>query len=484
MAKKFVRIIEDIEEALSREVRHIIFWEGRYRGDDGIAFKELFSPFTGELIRQPIEPRFYDDSADSLITTHPRFTLRLLKLYEDRTTKRGTPPYGEELVSLLPGPGAYKTKFGGEDAKTTNGGGDSTIDLTHRKIREVLVGDWIRLLTKNNIGTYRISAITLNGNGPHTLTLSNDLLTNLPIFNYNKNAGIIAFREFVDLKVVKIGDTIVDNTSTAFVITAVNAPDSTLAIAPGSAIANGANAKITRIGNVLQNDDSDENVCYQLLDPTQPIADKGTRYVKKSQLIPYTFLYYIKIVSRERDDHIAVADRMMQVFNPPRGALGTVIRSQVSAHGILKKDANAGDKILYVDDSSIFYPNDRVRILDNLSSGEEAIVDSVNNVSNAVTIRTSLTASYSKDRCGLLASNVDFCALERDFMNHETEDKEDMQLWVHRFTFRIEAWVESRIEPLETSYQETTEREVGDVNYIKACLENMDAVILDENLIT
>jgi len=479
MAAKFARILNDIEEALAREVRRIIFFETRDRTPQDIAFREMFDPFTGELVKKPIEPKFYDDTADATISTSPRFSIRLLKLYEDLETGRLLPPYGNEIVSALPGHGAYKVVLAGE-AVTTNGGGGSIIEFTDRRILDVTTSHFVRILEGANTGTYHISSIALNEDGPHTITLSNDLITGLPQFDYNKDAGIVTFRDFVDLQTVKSGDSLVDISLNSFVITAVNAFNSTLAIAPGSAVVNGTGAKIVRSGDVLQNDDAGEAQCFLILDPSQPILGKGTRYEVSSQLIPYTFLYFIKISSRERDDHISVANRMMQVFNPPRGSLFVVVRMDNSFESELLKDSSEGDKIIYVKDASKFYVNDRIRLFDNLDVGEDAVVDSVNQLSNSITLRSPISKMYTADNCARLLSNHCIAILERDFRNHVTEDKEDSQFWIHRFTYRIEGWVDSRIPPYTT---EQVSEYQGDVNFIGASLEDFEGNVLDDNLL-
>lgn len=484
MAKKYIRIIQDIEEALSREVRRIVFFEARDRGSAGTSFKEMFDPFTGELKRKPIEPRFYDDAADSLLSTSPRFTLRLLKLYEDLTTKRLLPPYGEEMVCPIPSPGAYEPLFSGADAITTNGGTGNTVEITHRKIREVQPGHAIRLLCSDgNDGTYPIESVTLNGNGPHTLNLNHDLLSNLPAFKYNKDAGIITFEPPIDLEAVRVGDIIEDINGGTFTITAINVTNSTLAVAPGSSIVTGSGAKVTRTGDVLQYDDAGQNIKYVIIDLSKPIANKATKYRKRSQLIPYTFLYYIKIVSRERDDHIAVAERMMQVFNPPRGVLCTVARSQISAESEFIKDAAAGDDIIFLKDASSFYTGETIRVFNDLNIGEEIVVDYVNKNSNSIKLKTPLSNKYTVNSCSKAVSNYEFCQFERDFTNHVTEDKEDEQLWIHRFTFRVEAWIESRIDPCEAGTDETTFKDEGDINFIEYVLEDMEGNELQDPLI-
>jgi len=471
MARNFIRIIEDIEEALSREVRRMVFFERRQRGNPGVTFREMFDPFTGEFVRKPIEPRFFDDTADSLISTSPRFTLELLKLYEDLETSRLVPAIGNECVEALSSPGAYATLFGGNDLLTTNGGTSSTVTLNNRKIRSLTTDHWLRILSGENQGTYRIDSISLVGNGPHTLTLSNDLLTDLPTFKYNPASGILAFDTTVDLTAVKAGDALEDIAANSIIITAVNASDSSLAVAPGSILVSGQGAKITRSGDVLQGDDSGDVQYYLILDPSQPVSGKSTTYRKRSYPIPYTFVYFVKISSRERDDHNAIANRMMQVFNPARGTLPTIVRSDESFESETIKGILAGDTTIFVEDATHFYVNEKVRLFDNLDLGEELTIESVNVASNTVTFTTPVTKTYVYDNCPRLVSNYQLCYFERDFRNHITENKQSEQFWIHRFTYRIEGWIDSRIPDYST---EQTFEDVGDVNFVEYVMEDME----------
>jgi len=480
MAIDFIRVIEDIEEALSREIRRMVFFERRQRGNPGVTFREMFDPFTGEFVRKPIEPRFFDDTADSLVSTSPRFTLELLKLYEDLETSRVLPAIGNECVEVLPGPGAYEALFGGADLLTTNGGTSSTVTLNNRKIRSLTTSHVLRIQSGENQGTYRIESISLVGNGPHTLTLSNDLVIDLPTFKYNPAAGIIAFDSFVDLTAVKAGDEIEDIAANTITITAVNVGDSTLAVAPGSVVVSGQGAKIARVGDVLQGDDAGDAQYYLVLDPSQPIEGKGTSYRKRSFPIPYTFIYFIKITSRERDDHIAIADRMMQVFNPARGTLPMIVRSDESFESEAIKGVTAGDTTMFVEDATHFYVNEKVRLLDNLDIGEELTIQSVNVASKTVTFTSPVTKTYAYDNCPILVSNYRYLYFQRDFRNHVTENRQDEQFWIHRFTYRIEGWIDSRIPDYST---EQTFEDVGDVNFVEYVMEDMEGTERSDPLI-
>lgn len=470
-----IQILEDVEEAIAREVRRVSFSTDTLRTTT--VFKECFNPFTGELVRKPIEPSFYDETAFPTRISYPKFTIALLKLYEDLYSKRTLPSIGLEDVETLPSPKAMEIIIAGSDLATTNGSTTSDVLLTHLKIRNVTVNHLVRIITGFNKGTYRISNIALNGNGPHTITLSNDMLVGLPMFNYNPTTGIVTFREYVDFTSIKSGDSFVDSAANVFTILAVNVETSTLNIGLGQNLASTVGSKVSRTGDVLQQDDAGLPQTYKILDPAQLIPGKASKYRESSWMIPYSFLYYIKIVTTERDDHIAVADRMMHVFNPPRGTIPTLVRSKTSAEAVLKKDALVGETVLLLEGDAVkFYPNDKIRLHSDTDIGEELTVDSVNPVSNLLILREPITKEYLVTKHASIVSNYCLQYLERDFQNHVVEDDAGSQYWIHRFTFRIEAWVEARISPYTT---EQTFEDSQDVNFIQAALETFEGDPLD-----
>lgn len=484
MAKKFVRILEDIEEALAREVRKITFFSQRTREPEaGHILKEVFDVFTGEYVQKPVEPSFYSDLAHSNQQTSPYFFIKLLSLSEDLDSGRVLPTVGNQITIPLTSAPVYAARFGGEDLLTTNATPDSTVTLSHRHIRSVEAGDLLKILTGENIGVYTIGSVTLTGNGPHTITLSNDIVQGLPAFEYAKQNGIIIFNSTVDLTAVKIGDLFIDSAANAATITAVNSPTG-IAVAPNSNLVATAGAKINRSGAVLQGLDDNDPQCYTILDPSTVISGVSQAYRKTNPLIPYTFLYYIKITSRERDDHIAVANKMMQSFNPPRGALSIITRYNTSYQDSLLQTANIGDKVVYLKDASKLSVGEKVRLFSNLSRGEETVIESINYSSNTVTLKNTLTQQYKIEDCAALVSNTDICVLQRDFLNHSTEDRESEQLWIHRFSFRVQGWIEAKIDPLSEDPDGATYEDVGDVNFIKVCLEDIEGTLKDVNLIT
>lgn len=484
MARKFIRILEDIEEALAREVRKITFFSQRTREpESGYVLKEVFDVFTGEYVKKPVEPSFYADTATANNQVNPYFFIRLLSLNEDLDSGRALPTVGNQITIPISSAPTYAVRFGGENLITTNLTAASTVTLSDRKIRDIQAGDLIRILTGNNIGTYYIDSVTLNGNGPHTITLSNDIVQDLPNFQYAKVNGIIIFDSNIDLSAVKPGDIFTDSAMNTATITAVNQPNS-IVVAPNSTLVVGPNAKINRSGAVLTGLDENNPQCFTIMDPSVVVGGVSRNYRKTNPLIPYTFLYYIKITSKERDDHIAVANRMMQLFNPPRGALAIITRYDTSYQDSLLQNANIGDKTIYLRDASKLSVGEKVRIFDNLTRGEETTIESINYGSNSITLKNALTKAYLVDNCASIVSNTDICVLQRDFMNHATEDRESEQLWIHRFSFRVQGWIEAQLDPLSEDIDGATYEDVGDVNFIKVCLEDIEGNTKDVNLIT
>jgi hypothetical protein len=110
-------------------------------------------------------------------------------------------------------------------------------------------------------------------------------------------------------------------------------------------------------------------------------------------------------------------------------------------------------------------------LFSDVDLGEELTILSVNNASNSITVSTPVTKTYLYNNNAKIVSNTELRTFERDFKNHMVDDIPERQFWVHRFTFKIEAWVDSRIPEYET---EQTFDEIGNVNYISGTLEGID----------
>lgn len=455
------RIFLDIEEALSREVRRISHHEARTV--DRTIMKETFDPFSGEVIVTPIEPEFYDSSADAGGVQYPHFFIRLMKTKEDRTTGRVVPQYGKWIQTPVKfSPKAYEIVLQGGGLVNPIG---NDITTTAFQIRKVQVGFLIRLLEGNNIGTYRVDSITVNNSGDHTISVSNTLILNLPAFLFNVDTRVITFTDGVDLGTVKIGDNFIDSSSNSFAITAVNAQSGTITIGGVGTPALTVGADITRTGPVLQNTDL-TLVRYIAMDPSKPVliatqcgdVQGSSEFTGVSPAIPIDAYYLIRIDSKTRENHIDVLNRVWEEFNPPRTALPVIARSALSADEILTEDVTTGGSdTLKVGNNSNFKVGDPVFIVDDLGPSKKIDGEGFNrpfestvvglNSTDEIVLEDTVPDTFVVSKTARIISNAEFHLFMFHFVDHVTKDVEGSQYWVHEFTFWVQLWVDRLEEP-------------------------------------
>jgi hypothetical protein len=473
------RIFLDVEEALAREVRRISFHDTRTQ--DRVVLQDTYDPFTGEVVQAPVEADFYDSSADANHIQYPHIFIRLMKTREDRTSGRVVPQYGRWIKApVATSPGAYQIIVPGSDALITAVGNDLTTTIF--QIRKVQVGHLIRLLAGNNKGTYTVASVTVNPSGDHTISVSNTLVTNLPTLTYNSVSGLVIFSTPMDLNTVKIGDVFTDASSNAFSITAVDASQGTITLAPSLTVDLSLGGTITRVGNVFTATDLSP-VKYLVMDPNQPIMSSGIcgwaanagAYTGVSPEIPLDAYYLIRIDSKTRENHIDILNRVWEEFNPPRTALPVIKRTSLSAEQLLTVDiTTGGSTTVEVKDTSKFKVNDRVYIFDDFTptkadSGEgfqrpfESKV--VNILSNTqIEVADVVPDTFKVTSCAKIVSNAEFMMYMFHFVDHVTKDVEGSQYWVHEFTF----WVQIFVDRLETPVEQST---ITDIN---TPIENID----------
>jgi hypothetical protein len=455
------RIFLDIEEALSREVRRISHHEARTV--DKTIMRETFDPFSGEVIMTPVEPEFYDSSADAGVVQYPHFFIRLMKTREDRTSGRVVPQYGKWIQSPVKySPKAFEIVLHGGGLVNPVG---NDITTPAFQIRKVQVGFLIRMLEGNNIGTYRVASVTYSGTGDHLISVSNTLILNLPAFLFNATTRVITFTDAVDLNTIEVGDNFVDSGSNSFPITAVNAQEGKLTIGGVGTPVLSVGADITRTGNVLQNTDL-SLVRYIVMDPSKPVLIAGqcgdvqgsSEFTGVSPAIPIDAYYLIRIDSKTRENHIDVLNRVWEEFNPPRTALPTIVRSALSADELLTVDiTTGGSTIVKVGDNSNFKIGDPVFIIDDLgpskrTDGEgfnrpfESVVTGLNSTDEVV-LEDTVPDTFVVSKSARLISNAEFHLFMFHFVDHVTKDVEGSQYWVHEFTFWVQLWVDRLEEP-------------------------------------
>lgn len=480
------RIFRDVEEALSREVRRITYHDARTL--DRTILRETYDVFSGEVITVPIEPEFYDSSADAGVQ-YPHFFIRLLKTREDRFTGRVVPQYGQWLKSpLINSPKAFQIILSGGSALVPIIG--NTITITDFQIRKVQIGHLIRLLEGNNKGTYTISSITINNSGDHSLNISNTLVINLPTFAFNSLSRVIKFETGVDLNTIKINDIFIDSGSNSFTITAVDAPKGQLTINGVTTPLSSQGGQIIRVGNVLTNTDLIP-IRFLVLDPSKPIQVEtvcgpvsATGQIESTTPpVPIDAYYLVRIDSKTRDNHIDVLNRVWEEFNPPRTALPTIVRSALSAEQELIADVTSGgSNLISIADSSKFQVGDSIFIFDDIhpvmqedgKAMERPFGSKIKDIPSGtqLLLENIVPDTYKISNTAKVVSNCEFQLLMFNFVDHITKDVEGSQYWVHEFTF----WVQIFVDRYETPGISSV------ITDIAIPIENMEGnVIIDDN---
>lgn len=451
------RILRDIEEAISREVRRITFHNERTL--DFTVLEDTYDPITGENVPTPIEANYYDSSADTNHIQYPHFFVKLLRMKEDLTTGRVIPEYGKEFsIAITTSPKAYQQVLYTSDGLITAAG--NVIGTGIFKIRTVLPGYLLRILSGNNKGTYKIATVTPSSVGAHTITLSPDLATSLPAAGFVSATRVVTFLEAVDLNTVKVGDTFTDAGLVVWNITALDPDHASITINGSGAPNLLTGGKISRIGNVLQLADLGL-VKFSVMDPTKPVTStgncgNGTATFAVNPSIPVDIYYLVRIDSKERASHIDVATRMWEEFNPPRTALPTIIRKRNSAEQLLTVDST-GSPTISVADNVNFNVGDTVFIFDDFTPTKDFHGDGFEDVFTAKVISKSGTGlltlskpvpdTFLVTNTTKIVSNAEYRLHMFNFVDHVTKDVEGAQYWSHEFTFWIQAFIDRQGEP-------------------------------------
>lgn len=476
-----VTIFKDIEEAMLREVRRITFHDSRTA--DKTVLEDTYDPFTGELVQTPIEPSLYDSSADASHIQYPHFFVKLQKTREDRFSARGVPQYGKNcLVPIRTSPRGFEIIAGSGDGVISAAGNDFVTTLF--TINKVVPGYLLRLLSGNNIGTYIIDSVTPDVLGNHTITVTQEIVTSLPISTFDDVTRTVIFdsESTVDLNTVKVGDDYTDASLTIFDITAVDVTAGTIIIDGVATPDLALGSKIDRVGDVFTASDP-SLVRFIIMDPTKPITatffdgtnrDVTSKNVGTSPQIPIDAFYLVRIDNKEQCTHIEVLNRMWEEFNPPRTALPVIVRTSLSAEQLLTVDVGTGGSdTIVVEDNIDFNIGDPVIICDDLSPTKddcgfarpfESSIKSKNinlDGEHEIILEDIIPDTFVVTNCPKIVSNTEFQLLMFHFQDHNTRDVEGSQYWVHEFTFMVQLWVDKLETPKETTVITDTCEETG-----------------------
>lgn len=456
-----VRILRDVEEALSREVRRITFHDDRSLSHT--VLKDTFDPVTGEVVSVPIEPTFYDSSADTRNIQYPHFFIKLLRTKEDRTTGRVEPQYGKSIsLPIATAPRAYEVLIYSSDGLVPAAGNVLNTGLFN--IRKVQPGHLLRLLSGNNIGTYKVATVVPSGVGNHTITVDPVLVSNLPALAFDTVSRVVTFLTNQDFNTIAAGDNFVDSTATSWPITAVNSALNQITIGGVGSPSLLLGGNISRPGNIFLNSDL-SLIKFTIMDPTKPKTSVGgcastAANVGVDPSIPLDLYYMIRIDSKERATHIDIAQRMWEEFNPPRTALPVIVRSKLSNEQLLISDvASGGSNVLQVQDNSDYNVGEKVFIFDDFVPTKEVDGRGFQSVfeaqilsktgTNQITVSQTVPDTFKAENNVKVVSNATYYLYMFHFVDHVTRDVEAAQYWCHEFTFWIQVWVDRQGEPVE-----------------------------------
>lgn len=458
-----IQVFRDIEEALAREVRRITF-------NDSITvskrvLQDIFDPFTGELVSAPIEPSFYDSSADANHIQYPNFFIRLLKTKEDRTSGRVVPYYGKPIVEAAKiSSKAYEIlDFGTASFDPLQ---PDAIVTQNVKIKKIVPNNLLRILNGPNKGTYIVDSTVVAATAldPHIINLKSTLLlfTNTAIFELSTRK--VYFESSVDLKTVAAGDLLEDSVTATFAVVSIDLDTNSIELGGTGSPNLSSGGLITRNSPILQNDPSLMN--FIVMDHTKPVITSSSgaaadSYISTDYDVPLDAYYLIRIDSKERDTHVDVLNRVWEEFNPPRTGLPILERTELSAEQKLTEDLPAGgSSTVTVSDNAEFEIGEEVYVINDLRPtrneyGEfetpfkSKIVAKIS--TNKLQLAQIVPDSYTIALNTKVISNSCFKVVPFHFVDHVTKDNEGAQYFVHEFTFLVQLWVKKFGKPKTSS---------------------------------
>ena len=472
-----VRILKDVEEALLREFRNILYSDLRTQTFE--VLQSSFDPFTGEkVVGSPLEGRFYDSSADARNIEYPHIYIKILRSSEDLTSGRLVSPYGKSVnVPIATAGRAFKVIFSGGDLIRTAG---DTITTSSIKIKFMKPNQLISILDGPNVGTYIIKQISLNGNGPHVIQLDPKLVTGCPVSSFKLATKTLTFLSPVDLNTVAAGDIFTDSTANTFTIAAIDIPNNALIInTTGASPSVASGSFISRPGNILPVADPDTFRSFMVLDPTMPIVGRGmlnptdanTDQTKKSDwAIPLDLHFGIIIDTKAKDDHDAVWNRVWEEFNPPRRGLQLLVRNSQSAESLLASDLSVpSSNQLQIKDTSPFIVGQFIRIFNKLTLGFETQILGINSDTNTLMLADPVPNTFTIANGTSVISNADVVIWEWDFLSHRDNSTDGSQYWSHAYEYRVQVWVDKK----------QGEEIVGVIKSINVSVEDLNSNPLD-----
>jgi len=449
-----VTILRDVEEALLREFRNILIAEQRTPTFQ--TFPSTFDPFTGEkIVNQPLQGHFIDSSDNGRNIEYPHVYIKILRSEEDLSSGRIVPPYGKEVsIPIAYESRAYNIVLSAEDLLMTSGN-----TVTTSNLKSILINNTytLSIISGPNVGTYFITGISLNGNGPHTITLSSTIVPNMPTNNYRLSNGTITFLSPVDLNTVAAGDIFTDSTSKTFTIESVDVPNNAIVINKNTRLvppSPGSGSFITRPGNVLKTSDLSTPRRALVLDPSKPVVGKGilnpnlpntSKNLALDWAVPLDLIFGITIDTKNFNDHTAVWNRVWEEFNPPRRGLPIIVRSKQSSESMLACNfSGEQSNNIQILDASTFIVGEYVQVFNNLTTGFNTQIVGINYNTNTLMLANPVPNSFTVANRTKVVSNVWLVVWEWDFQSHRDNSTDGSQYWSHSYEYRVQVWVDKK----------------------------------------
>jgi hypothetical protein len=446
-----VRILKDVEEALLREFRNILY--SAYRTETYEILQSSFDPFTGEKITGAhLEGHFFDSSANGRNIEYPHVFIKIARSDEDRTSGRIVPPYGFEVNTPIPwATRAYTAVTSGADLIVTS---ENTVTTSNLKIKLIQVGNLLQILNGPNVGTYIITEIALDGNGPHVIELSQSLVVNMPASSFDLCKKTLTFLSPVDLTSVAVGDIYTDSLGATFTISSICLPDNSLGLETTGAIPSLLSGSFISRPVLLPVSDPDNYRNFLILDPTQPIVGRGLsdpncrnteKVLRSDWAIPLDLIFSIIVDTKNRNDHVAVYQRIWEEFNPPRRGLGILVRNLISAESLLACNIQgSSSNQIKIQNTKPFIVGEDVRIFNKLNLGFVTQITGINSDTNTLMLADPVPCEYTVENGTSVLSNADLVVWEWDNISHRDNSNDGSHYWSHAYEYRVQVWVDKK----------------------------------------
>lgn len=445
----FRQVIKDIEEALKREIRRLTTHYPQTKTNTGT--QTTYDVFTGEVQPLTIKANFYDESSNPNNIQYPRVDIRFEEITEDRESgrmislweARNSEYHQLNWVNQDRPPVYYRLASGSEGITS----GNSFLISTHNT-KLVSSGNIIGILTGNNQGRYRVLSVNYTTS---VITLDPTLVRNIANLTFNPVTRKLYLLDPTDLSAVRAGDVFEDANSTRFKILNIRPDKRELYLGGVGEPSMVSGATILREGYVLPNIDVSA-VKYVVMDAARPLmyapcnSQVTEGWINENYATPFNYFWTVEIKNRERQSHIAIADRFTEtVVIRTRRALDILLRSQDSAESeIVDGPVLGASNIISVADASQMCVNDSVYVVNDYGISDNNQIVDIDYATNQVMLRFNLPLSFNNNNNAVLVTQATLKLWSMFLVDGNGVMGQDAlnSFFRQEYRFRIEGWKE------------------------------------------